>query len=189
MEAWLDQLDPDVTLPRDAQHLRRIRSARQGVEDADAKLRAAVSAARKAGDSWALIGMALETTRQAAFQRFGKNCPAVSFLSAAMDYLQLLRLRLNLDPTLPDMGRSIELRKHGRTAVSIPGLRCPVVVADVVSGTGRCRLTSHPTTLAGSKPKAPQRHTHPDYHHLPAETLKLSGIGSRTLLIRALDRK
>ena len=57
-----------------------------------------------------------------------------------MDYLQLLRLRLNLDPTLPDMGRSIELRKHGRTAVSIPGLRCPVVVADVVSGTGRCRL-------------------------------------------------
>ena len=76
VEAWLDQLDPDVTLPRDAQHLRMIRSARQGVEDADAKLRAAVSAARKAGDSWALIGMALETTRQAAFQRFGKNCPA-----------------------------------------------------------------------------------------------------------------
>jgi hypothetical protein len=28
--------------------------------------------AREAGDSWTVIGAALDTTRQAAFQRFGK---------------------------------------------------------------------------------------------------------------------
>jgi hypothetical protein len=31
-----------------------------------------VAAARDAGDSWAIIGAALDTSRQAAFQRFGR---------------------------------------------------------------------------------------------------------------------
>ncbi len=57
---------------RDATHFRRIIAARKQIDAADAELRAAVAAARKAGDSWSVIGAALDTTRQAAFQRFGQ---------------------------------------------------------------------------------------------------------------------
>jgi len=60
---------------RDARHLRRIIAARKQVSEADVELRAAVAAARESGDSWAAIGMALETTRQAAYQRFGDERP------------------------------------------------------------------------------------------------------------------
>ncbi len=67
----LDALDPNAHDARDAKNLRRIIAARKSVDDADAELRAAVTAARDAGDSWAVIGLALDTTRQAAFQRFG----------------------------------------------------------------------------------------------------------------------
>lgn len=67
----LDALDPNARDARDAAHLRRIIAARKSVDAADAELRAAVAAAREAGDSWAVIGLALDTTRQAAFQRFG----------------------------------------------------------------------------------------------------------------------
>jgi hypothetical protein len=66
-----DDLDPATTPSRSAEHFRRIIAARKGVEEADAELHAAVRAARDAGDSWAVIGAALGTTRQAAFQRFG----------------------------------------------------------------------------------------------------------------------
>ena len=38
----------------------------------DAALRAAVDRARAAGQSWSRIGDVLGTTRQAAFQRFGR---------------------------------------------------------------------------------------------------------------------
>ena len=72
-ETGLDSLDPKTSEARDAQHFRRIIAARRGVADAEAELRAAVSAAREAGDSWTVIGAALDTTRQAAFQRFGKE--------------------------------------------------------------------------------------------------------------------
>ncbi|WP_151082978.1 hypothetical protein [Nocardioides cynanchi] len=68
----LDVLDPRKTEARDAQHFRRIIEARKGVDAAEVELRAAVKAARDAGDSWAVIGAALDTTRQAAFQRFGE---------------------------------------------------------------------------------------------------------------------
>lgn len=57
----LDQLDPKTTQARDAKNLRRIIAARKGLE----------AAAREDGDSWAAIGLALDTTRQAAYQRFG----------------------------------------------------------------------------------------------------------------------
>lgn len=67
----LDDLDPATTPARSAEHFRRIRAARKSIEQADEELRAAVQAARDAGDSWTAIGVALETTRQAAFQRFG----------------------------------------------------------------------------------------------------------------------
>lgn len=58
---------------RDTSHFRRIIAARRNVAQAEDDLRKAVQAARDAGRSWALIGSALGTTRQAAFQRFGRR--------------------------------------------------------------------------------------------------------------------
>lgn len=58
---------------RDASHFRRIIEARRGLEAADRELRDAVGAARAAGDSWTVIGAAMGTTKQAAFQRFSKD--------------------------------------------------------------------------------------------------------------------
>lgn len=69
----LDQLDPTTQRARDAVHFRRILAARQAIADAEQELRDAVKAARDAGDSWTVIGAALDTTRQAAFQRFGRD--------------------------------------------------------------------------------------------------------------------
>ena len=71
-DTGLEQLDPESASARDATHFRRIIAARKGIDDAEAELRAAVAAAREAGDSWTVIGAALDTTRQAAFQRFGR---------------------------------------------------------------------------------------------------------------------
>lgn len=67
----LDTLDPSKVPARDAVHFRRIIAARKQVAEAEQELRDAVQAARDAGDSWTVIGTALDTTRQAAFQRFG----------------------------------------------------------------------------------------------------------------------
>jgi len=69
----LHTVDPATHPARDAVHSRRITAAQKGVAAADAELVAAVAAARAAGDSWAIIGAALGTTRQNAFQRFGKR--------------------------------------------------------------------------------------------------------------------
>ena len=69
----LDQPDPTVHPARDAVHFRRILAARQGIAAAEQELRDAVKAARDAGDSWTVIASALDTTRQAAQQRFGRN--------------------------------------------------------------------------------------------------------------------
>ena len=67
----LDQLDVTANPARDAAHFRRILAARQNLASAEQELRDAVRAARQAGDSWTIIGAALDTTRQAAQQRFG----------------------------------------------------------------------------------------------------------------------
>lgn len=67
----LDQLDLALNPARDAVHFRRILAARQGIAAAEQELRDAVKAAREAGDSWTVIAAALDTTRQAAQQRFG----------------------------------------------------------------------------------------------------------------------
>lgn len=69
----LDQLDPTMHPARDAVHFRRILAARAAIADAEQELRDAVKAARDAGDSWTIIGAALDTTRQAAYQRFGRD--------------------------------------------------------------------------------------------------------------------
>lgn len=69
----LDQLEVASHPARDATHFRRIIAARQDLATAEQELHDAVRAAREAGDSWTVIGAALDTTRQAAQQRFGSD--------------------------------------------------------------------------------------------------------------------
>lgn len=68
----LEQVSPATHPARDAAHFRRILTARTQLAAAEQELRDAVDAARAAGDSWTVIGAALDTTRQAAQQRFGR---------------------------------------------------------------------------------------------------------------------
>ena len=72
-DTGLDNLDPSTSTARDAVHFRNIIAARQKIADAEQEHRDAVQAARDAGDSWTVIGAALDTTRQAAYQRFGSR--------------------------------------------------------------------------------------------------------------------
>lgn len=69
IEAFIDSIDPKSM--RDGKHLREIAAAREALEDADARLHAAVAAAREAGDSWTMIGVALRTSKQNAFRKYG----------------------------------------------------------------------------------------------------------------------
>lgn len=68
----LDDLDVAKHPARDAAQFRRIVAARLTLAASEQELRDAVRAARKAGDSRTVIGAALDTTRQAAQQRFGE---------------------------------------------------------------------------------------------------------------------
>ncbi len=72
-QTGLDDLDPGKDPARDAVHFRRIQAARANLAAAEDELREAVRTARDAGDSWTIIGAALDTTRQAAQQRFGNS--------------------------------------------------------------------------------------------------------------------
>ena len=69
----LDQLDPSTHPARDAASFRRIIAARHQLANAEQELHEAVRAARAAGDSWTVIGAALDISRQAAQQRFGQH--------------------------------------------------------------------------------------------------------------------
>ena len=71
IDEWLDTIEPTPADARDATHMRRIIAAKESIDAGESELRAAVDAARAAGDTWAAIGVALGITRQAAFQRFG----------------------------------------------------------------------------------------------------------------------
>jgi len=61
---------PIRAVPRDADHFERIDAALKGIESAQEELLHAVSRARAAGESWAVIGTALGISRQAAWERF-----------------------------------------------------------------------------------------------------------------------
>jgi hypothetical protein len=54
---------------RSVERLCRVMAAHSRVAEANADLRAAVRAAREAGDSWASIGAALDASRRSAVQR------------------------------------------------------------------------------------------------------------------------
>lgn len=70
IDTWLDSIDPNPADARDAAHFRRIRAAVTG-NAPQAELAAAVAAARAAGDSWAVIGLALGIGAQGAEQQYG----------------------------------------------------------------------------------------------------------------------
>jgi hypothetical protein len=65
------------------------------VRDAEAELRQTVDAARRAGHTWQELGDLLGTSRQAAFQRFGRPIDPRTGTPMA-------------DPTLPDAARRAE---------------------------------------------------------------------------------
>lgn len=73
--AWLDQLDPATTPAEDIDDLRAIAEAVTDVAEAQARLEAAVKAARDRGRSWGRIGIALGTSRQAARERYEQRAP------------------------------------------------------------------------------------------------------------------
>lgn len=68
-DSGLDALPDNIEL-RDARYFRAILAAGKELTRAEQILRAAVADARRAGDSWAVIGAALGVTRQAAHERF-----------------------------------------------------------------------------------------------------------------------
>jgi hypothetical protein len=67
-----EQLAAQLTQPGAGSPLAQMASARDLATVANAALQTAVDRARAAGHSWKEIGDVLETTRQAAFQRFGR---------------------------------------------------------------------------------------------------------------------
>ncbi|MDR1511956.1 MAG: hypothetical protein LBS56_00520 [Propionibacteriaceae bacterium] len=69
IEEFIASIDPASM--RDAKHLREIAAAREGLTDAHARLSEAVAAARAAGDSWTAIGLALRTSKQNAYRKYG----------------------------------------------------------------------------------------------------------------------
>ena len=69
-DKWLASLDPAHLDFRDASHVRAIIAANEALTEAEEKLRKAVAEARAAGDSWTVIGAALDTSKQAAHERF-----------------------------------------------------------------------------------------------------------------------
>ena len=62
----------ELSHPATGSALEALAAARELSGATDAALRAAVDWARAAGQSWSRIGDVLGTTRQAAFQRFGR---------------------------------------------------------------------------------------------------------------------
>lgn len=70
IDQFIESIDPASM--RDAKHIREIAQARQQVEASEQRLVEAVRAARAAGDSWTMIGIALRTSKQNAHRKFGK---------------------------------------------------------------------------------------------------------------------
>ncbi len=69
IEAFISSIDPREM--RDGSFLRKISAAKNAKENAEQVLEKAVLAAREAGDSWTMIGLALGTSKQNAFRKYG----------------------------------------------------------------------------------------------------------------------
>ena len=72
VEEWLDSLDPATMVVRDGRYMREISAAVAALTAAELRLEEAVAEARRAGDSWEMIGVALGTSRQAAHRKFAR---------------------------------------------------------------------------------------------------------------------
>lgn len=70
IDAWLEGIEVNPADARDAVHFRRVLAARSAADDAVDELRAAVQAAREAGESWSVIGAGLGTTAEKAQKLF-----------------------------------------------------------------------------------------------------------------------
>jgi hypothetical protein len=71
IDDFIDTIDPSSM--RDGIYLREISAAKHAVESSQDQLRDAVRKARLAGDSWTMIGIALGTSKQNAYRKFGKE--------------------------------------------------------------------------------------------------------------------
>ncbi|WP_349828065.1 hypothetical protein [Brevibacterium litoralis] len=71
IDDFIDGIDPDSM--RDGKHLRAVAAARKAVEESQSRLQHAVDQARDAGDSWTAIGMALRTSKQNAYRKYGQK--------------------------------------------------------------------------------------------------------------------
>ena len=69
-EQLADTLDPDTADVEDLSDLNAVAAASQAVQADEARLHAAVRAAREHGRSWNQLATALGVSRQAARQRF-----------------------------------------------------------------------------------------------------------------------
>ena len=69
-EQLADTLDPDTANVEDLSDLNAVAAASQAVQANEARLHAAVLAARQHGRSWNQLALALGVSRQAARQRF-----------------------------------------------------------------------------------------------------------------------
>lgn len=69
IDDFIDSIPPEKM--RDATRLRDIAEARVARDAATQRLAATVAAAREAGDSWTMIGIALRTSKQNAFRKYG----------------------------------------------------------------------------------------------------------------------
>ena len=77
-EQMLDNLDTENAQPEDISDLRAIAAALDSIARGEGDLAAAVAEARANGRSWARIGTALGTSKQAAHDRFADRAQAAS---------------------------------------------------------------------------------------------------------------
>lgn len=83
--AALDNLDLSADPTEDASDLRRIGRALEARVSQEHELERAVLAARANGRSWAMIGLAMGVSRQAARDRFGKLTSQKRLTSTPLD--------------------------------------------------------------------------------------------------------
>jgi hypothetical protein len=126
----LDQLDVATQPARDAAHFRRIITAQRNLAAAEQELRDAVKAAREAGDSWTVIGAALDVSRRrrskgSATPDTARSEACVPALTAARPEVDERRARLRFGSTprmLTAAPVSRDLREIGRLAVRLRAL-------------------------------------------------------------------
>lgn len=114
IEDFIGSIDPATM--RDARNLRAVSAARIAVEQSELLLIESVRAARVAGDSWTMIGVALHTSKQNAHRKFapliGESTSATAPMherSALQDSLVKAIESLNLLFTLADSSEGEEV--------------------------------------------------------------------------------